>query len=151
MMQAPWLTVNPTSEEVRVKHDLANRLNSLRSQQQAEVHCVEMWHKKALTELEKKPEKQRIKRKVNVQNRRNKDDIRSTHALSGSVNVHTVTVTSPIKADSPDCCPKKVKVKGPRTPSTVQIPFDTSTAMPQNVALRSSAQEIIKEQEENVR
>ncbi|XP_060697250.1 TRAF3-interacting protein 1-like [Hemiscyllium ocellatum] len=115
MMQAPWLTVKPTSEEVRVKHDLVNRLDSLHSQQQAQLHRVRMWHKKALTELENKPEKQGVKRQVK------------------------------------DCCPKKVKVKEPRSPSTAQIPFDMSTATSQNVALRPSAHDIIKEQEENVR
>ncbi|XP_067868900.1 tetratricopeptide repeat protein 28-like isoform X2 [Heterodontus francisci] len=113
MMQAPWLTVKPTSEEVRVKHNLAQRLNSLHSQQQAHMHCMELWHKKALRELEKKPEKRRNKKQ--------------------------------------DCTPKKVKVKGPRTPSTAQIPFDTPTPVSHNVALRSSAQEIIKEQGESVR
>ncbi|XP_038637528.1 tetratricopeptide repeat protein 28-like isoform X2 [Scyliorhinus canicula] len=50
-----------------------------------------------------------------------------------------------------DSCPKKVKVKGPRTPSTAQIPFDTSATTSQNAPLRPAAQELIKDQEENVR
>ncbi|XP_041050373.1 uncharacterized protein LOC121281494 [Carcharodon carcharias] len=113
MMQTPWLTVKPTPEEVRVKHDLAKKLNSLRSQQQTYMHRIDLWHKKALSELERKPENRGDKRQ--------------------------------------DFSPKKLKVKVPRTPSTAKIPFDMPTPASQKVALRSSAQEIRKEQEENVR
>ncbi|XP_067825622.1 tetratricopeptide repeat protein 28-like [Heptranchias perlo] len=115
MMQAPWLTVKPTSEELRVKHGLAQSMSSLHSQQQAHLHCLGLWHKKTLQELERKPGKRENKRQ--------------------------------------DCTPKKVKVKGPRTPSDIRTPLDEPPPIPvsQNVALRSTAQKIIKEQEENVR
>ncbi|GCB67027.1 hypothetical protein scyTo_0015073 [Scyliorhinus torazame] len=113
MMQAPWLTVKPKPEEERVKKDLAKKLNSLRSQQQSQMHRLDLWHNKVLSELERKPEK-----------RGNKTQ---------------------------DSCPKKVKVKGPQTPSTAKIPFDTSATTSQNAPLRPAAQELVKDQEENVR
>uniref|UniRef100_UPI00398F52B8 tetratricopeptide repeat protein 28-like n=1 Tax=Pristiophorus japonicus TaxID=55135 RepID=UPI00398F52B8 len=113
MMQAPWLTVTPTSKEVRVKRNLAQRLNSLSSQQQAHIYCMEGWHKKALQELERKPEKRENKRQ--------------------------------------ECSPKKVKVKGPATPSTTRILLDAPMPVSQDISLRATAQEIIKEQEECVR
>ncbi|XP_078282290.1 uncharacterized protein LOC144608419 isoform X2 [Rhinoraja longicauda] len=57
MMQAPWLTVRASSEEVQVKHGLVHRLASLHSQQQAHIRGMELQHKKTLKNLEQKTEK----------------------------------------------------------------------------------------------
>ncbi|XP_051893227.1 uncharacterized protein LOC127582191 isoform X2 [Pristis pectinata] len=116
MMQAPWLTVKPTSEEVQVKRGLAHRLTSLRSQQQAHIRNMELWYKRTLKDLEGKPEKSESKTQA--------------------------------------CSIKKVKVKGPRTPSSNRTPIDAPTPVSQtvthNLALRSAAHQVIKEQEGSV-
>ncbi|XP_055516381.1 tetratricopeptide repeat protein 28-like isoform X1 [Leucoraja erinacea] len=116
MMQAPWLSVRATSNEVQVKRGLVNRLASLHSQQQAHIRDMELWHKKTLKNLEQKPE-------------------RSEPATQA-------------------CC-TKVKVRGPRTPSSNRTPLDPPKPVPHNVAenlaLRRTAHKIITEQDETIR
>ncbi|XP_072906387.1 uncharacterized protein [Hemitrygon akajei] len=117
VMQAPWFTVRPTSEEVQVKRCLALRLTSLRSQQRAHIHNMELWHKKTLQDLECKPERRENKTQA--------------------------------------CGIKKVKVKGPSTPSSNRIPVDAPAPVSQtvahNLALRSATREVMKEREASAR
>ncbi|XP_059850358.1 uncharacterized protein LOC132407610 isoform X4 [Hypanus sabinus] len=117
MMQAPWFTVRPTSEEVQVKRCLALRLTSLHSQQRAHIRNMELWHKKTLQDLECKPERRENKTQA--------------------------------------CGIKKVKVKGPSTPSSNRTPLDAPAPVSQtvahNLALRSVTHEVVKEREASAR